>query len=196
MNKNCLVILSGMVKKDKKNEWKTYGVLGEELRIVAAKYLWDKNNDIFIIASGGKGQLKDIIDRPLAEVIRGELIKLGVNSKKIIKESKSNNTHEQLVKLPGLIKKYKFYNTSLISNEWHLPRIKAMVQNMVPGLKNLLFENKIKLIPAEKVLIKANPTKWETTIQKIRISKALGIRKKMENKGIEEILKGTYKSTQ
>ncbi len=195
MNKHCLVVLSGGARKNRNGEWKTYGILGDKFRIVAAHYLWNKDKNFFIVASGAKGELVNKIDEPLAEIIAQELTESGVKRKMIIKEPRSNNTHEQLLRLPGLIKKYKFGSTSIISNEWHLPRIMAMIENMVPDLKNILLKNEIKFVAAENVLLKADPRKWTTAIQKIRTSKAMKIRIDKEKKGIQNILSGTYKST-
>lgn len=193
--KKCLVILSGWAKKNKKGVWKTSGSSGVKLRITATKCLWDKDNSLFIVAAGKKGELVNIIDRPLAEIIAQELIELGVSKKMIIKEPKSDNTYEHLVNLPGLIKKYKFDDISIISNEWHLPRIKIMIEHMFPKLKNLMSTKKLKLIAAEDILIKSDPKKWSAKIQRIRTSKAYRAKVKEENKGIQDILKNRYKST-
>jgi len=193
--KKCLVVLSGWAKKNKKGVWKTSGPLGVKLRVTAAKCLWDKDRDLFIIASGKKGDLVNIVDRPLAEIIAHELMGLGVSEKKIIKEPNSDNTYEHLVNLPGLIRKHKFENISIISNEWHLPRIKTMIEFMTPDLKNLLSNNKIKLVSAESVLIKNDPKEWASKIYKIRASKAFAARIRRENRGIQDIINSRYKST-
>lgn len=193
--KKCLVILSGWAKKNKQGVWKTSGRLGDEFRITAAKYLWDKNKDLFIVASGKKGGLSSVIDKSLAEIIYQELVSLGVDKKIIIKEPGSNNTQEQLARLPGLVKKYKFDNITIISNEWHLPRIKALIEHMVPELKKLFSKKIVKLLAAEKVLVKASPNKWTPRIQKIRSDKAFGLMASKEKRGIQDILNGRYKST-
>lgn len=193
--KKCLVVLSGWAKKNKKGVWKTSGPSGVKLRVTAAKCLWDKDRDLFIIASGKKGDLINIIDRPLAEIIAQELVGLGVCKEKIIKEPNSDNTYEHLVNLPSLIKKYKFGNILIISNEWHLARIKTMIEFMTPDLKNLLSNNKIKLVSAENILIKDDPKRWKPKIHKIRASNAFAVRIKRENRGIQDIINSRYKST-
>jgi len=193
--KKCLVVLSGWAKKNKNGVWKTSGSSGVKLRITAAKHLWNKDKNLFIITAGKKGGLVNTIDKPLAEIISQELIELGVNKKMIIKESKSDNTYEHLVNLPKLIEKYKFDSVSIISNEWHLPRIKTMTECMFPELKILLADKKIELVAAEEVLVKAGPKKWTSKIQRIRASKAYKTMVREENKGIQDILNGRYKST-
>lgn len=194
--KNCLVILSGWAEKDKKEKWISSGLLGDNFRIIAAKYLWDKNKNLFIIVSGGKGQLSHIADmEPLAQIMAKELVELGIDRKIIIKESRSYNTYEQMIKLAGLIKKYKFDHISIISNKWHLPRIKALIENIVTGLKPLLLNNKIKLLSAEKVLLKNDQKKWGVIIKKIYANPRTRNRIKMEKQGIKDILNGKYKIT-
>jgi len=95
--KTAIVILGGGLKKDADGRWRTtnydesgdnFGVSGDRLRVVAANYLYKNNQEQLIIASGGKGQLKNIPGAPaVSEVLKRELIELGVPEEKIIEEN-------------------------------------------------------------------------------------------------------------
>lgn len=193
-SKKCLFILGGWAKKNKNGEWVSSGLCGDNLRVIAAKYLWDEDNDLFIITSGGKGKLSHITDmKPLAQIMAEELTKLGVKKNKIIKESVSYNTYEQLTKLEFLIKKSNFDKIDLISNEWHLPRVEALIKSMFPELKKLIFKKKIELISAEAIVLKKESKKWKPIIQKIHTTKRFKDQLRMEKNGVKDILNGEYK---
>jgi len=86
-----------------------------------------------IIASGGEATE----DRPsIASVLREELISLGVPKAWIIEEDPSENTHQQLEGVCRLIKERSIVEVRLISSEWHLPRIRAMIE-CSPALETL-----------------------------------------------------------
>lgn len=194
--KKGLFILGGWAKKNRNGEWISSGLCGDNLRVVAAKYLWGKDNDILIITSGGKGKLSHITDmKPLAQIMAEELIKLGVNRGKIIKESTSYNTYEQLLKLEMLITKSKLDKISVISNDWHLPRIEALIKNMFPRLRGLLSKKIIELVSAEGIVLRSEPKKWKPIIQKIRTSKKMDEQLRLERAGLKDILNGAYKIT-
>lgn len=106
---DSIAILGGILKKNKSgwhttsfNEGNDFEGVGDRLRVIAGRYLYDKviknNSDIFIIVSGGRGRLKSIKGVPtVAEVIKKELIELGVPSESIMQEDDSGNTFEQLL---------------------------------------------------------------------------------------------------
>jgi hypothetical protein len=201
-NKKAIVIMGGGLVKDKQTgEWRTtnyiegdnFGAMGDKLRVLAANYLFKEDSSQSIIASGGKGQLKDISDAPtVAEAIKNELIELGVPAGKIIKDEKSGNTWQQFVELKNIILRDGLEKINLISNGWHLPRIKAMIE-LDEVLSGLLQKNIIILKSAEEVLIANNPEKWSREIEDAYKSEAMKKRIALEEKGIREIKEGNYK---
>ena len=69
--KKVIIILSAGIKKDKDGEWvstdfiepKNFaGSLGGKVRVIAASYIYKDNPKNFIIASGGYGFDKNILD--------------------------------------------------------------------------------------------------------------------------------------
>jgi len=194
-----ILILGGILIKDK-NKWRTtnfndqgdnYGALGDRLRVLAGNLLFQKNQESMIIGSGGRGQLKGTRGAPtVASVIKSELIELGVPKEKIIIEDKSGTTYEQLLFNIKNIKKIGVGKIIIISNRYHLPRIKALIKYK-PRLQEFYGQNS-ELAEAEKVLILHNPQKWENKLASIYESQGLKDRISLEQKGIDDIKSGKY----
>lgn len=202
----AIAILGGGLKKDG-NKWRTtnfeegdkFGCLGDRLRVIAGSYLYrDRERggqNLLVIASGGRGQLEGIADAPtLAEVLSGELVEMGVPADKIYKEDQSGNTYQQLKELDNLVLTMGFMKFSIISNDYHLHRIRAMIE-LAPGLinlKNLLFNGGLSLESAEKIVLSCDP-RWEEIIKRAYASEAMKERIKLEERGVAQIKLGTYK---
>ena len=146
-----------------------------------------------LIASGGKGQYKDIPDCPtISEVIRKELIILGVPESKIMEDNESGNTHQQLKFIKSFVKSRGMDRVGIVSNEWHLPRIEAMMQHS-PYLEGLTRH--VELISGEKVALQHDSANWHTVINSANKSEGMQRRMAIEQKGIEDIKKGKYNFT-
>ncbi|MFH1523183.1 MAG: YdcF family protein, partial [Patescibacteria group bacterium] len=172
MNKTEAIIILGGGLKEENDKWRTtnfnegdnFGAMGDRLRVVAANYLYKNNPDIAIIASAGKGQYKNVPDAPtVSSVILNELIELGVPKEKIIKEENSGNTWQQLQETKKIIQEKNLNKIIIISNRYHLPRIKAMI-NKDELLNKLLDEGKIELQSAEEICLKYDEKKWNKII--------------------------------
>lgn len=203
---DAIVVLGGSLKKEG-NKWRTtnfnesdeFGCLGDRLRVVAGRYLYQDyqkfNPNLLVVASGGRGQLEKIKGTPtLAEVLRQELAALGVSSDKIILESKSANTYQQLRELAKLSVKSRFQKIVIISNQYHLPRIKAMIEYS-GGLKILqrkLSGKNLVLESAEKNVLRHNRSAWQGIIERAYKSEQMESRVKLEKQGVEQIKSGTY----
>lgn len=199
-NKEAIIILGGGLANDH-GQWRTtgfdegesFGAMGDRLRVEAAYILYKKNPELLIISSGSQGQYKNIPDVPtLAEVIKRELMDLGVPERLISKEDQSANTLQQLQALKTVINEKNLTNLFIISNQYHLPRLRAMIEKD-DYLQSMLKKEEIKLISAEEVLIDHNPVKWQEFISKAYQSKAMKNRIIMEKKGVQQIKDGTYK---
>lgn len=198
--KTAIVILGGGLVKDN-GIWRTtyldegtdLGALGDRLRVEAAYVLYSKNPEILLIPSGGKGMYKDIPDAPtVAEVMKRELLELGVPEKNIIKEEESSNTWQQLQKLEDLISTEGLSKVFILSNRYHMLRIQAMIEKD-NALCALLGEGKIKAVSAEDVLIEHDPSIWKEQIDDAYQSKGMKQRTAMEEQGVCHIQSGTYK---
>lgn len=165
----------------------TFGALGDRLRVEAAALLYQENPDAVLIASGGKGQLKDNSDAPtISSVIKKELIELGVPAARIIEEDVSGNTWQQLQQLKALIQQRSARSVLIISNEWHLPRVKAMIE------KDSAIEI-LQCVSAEEILIERDAARWKSFIAMAYQSDDIRKRIELEMKGVEDIRKGTYR---
>jgi len=204
------------MKKGSDGKWRTlmsldegddFGASCDRLRVVAANYLYQDNPNLLIVASGGRGQFRDIPDSPpVAAIVKKELIEMGVPEKAILEEAGSNNTFEQLKEIKKLVAQEKFGKIGILSNEWHLPRIKAMVENF-PELKDIGVLCQITrstrdisgilpvidFLPAEDILLKYDREKWREIIDSIRASEEIKKRIGTEQKGVGDIKAGRYK---
>lgn len=203
-NQKIIVVLGGALKKDV-GGWRTtnfdegdnFGLSGDRLRVVAASFIIKSlnNNNFLVIASGGKGQYRNIPGAPnLSAVVKKELIALGVPADKIVEENKSNNTYEQLMELKKMIKARKLQEVIIISNKHHLPRIKVMIQYDAE-LKQMSRQVNIglKLVAAEDIILKYEPSRWKKVVAKAFASQAMKQRIKLEKQGVAQIKNGTYK---
>lgn len=188
-----------------KGKWRTtnfnekgdkFGALGDRLRVVAAGYLYKNNPDLIIIASGGRGQVKIGNKEPaVATVIAEELKKLKVPADKIIKEAKSKNTGGQLAVIQKIAADKNISKLIIISNKYHLPRLKAMVNNFseLESLKKRFGGKQLIFRSAEAIALKYDKEKWRQTIKNAYESEAIKRRISREKKGVRDIKKGEYK---
>ena len=201
LKKKIIVIFGGSLIEDKGGHWRTtrfnegddFGALGDYLRVAAAGYMHTNEHNLNFLACGGKGQLKNIYSAPfISEVVKQELINLGVPKNQIETEKKSSTTYEQLAELSKYVKNKKLKNLGIISNEHHLPRIKYMIK-FGPKLRALKKMPSLKLISAEKICLQYDFPKWSKEIKKAYVSKAMKQRIKVEKQGINDLKKGRYK---
>lgn len=204
MDKKAIIIISAGVKKNKNGFWSNtdltekddkLGASGGKLRVIAASYLYREKPDYFLIASGGRGyDIKDkSLNRPdLSQITKNELEKLGLPENKIIVENNSNTTFEQLKEFKKIILKLKLESVTIVSNIYHLPRLKAMI-NKDLVLNGYLAAGKINLVSAEKILLKQNHKKWEKIIEEAYSSAWMRARIKKEKQGIKDLKNNKYK---
>ena len=200
-----IAVIGGGLAKDRRGGWRTtrfsdrgdaYGALGDRLRVLAAAALWRKNKTALVVALGGKGQLSGIKGAPpVARVIKGELVAMGVPVKQIITEQKSGTTHESLFALKNFLKKSDIKKVCLISNQYHLPRIKIMIKNL-PELQAIFSVHQVKPTAAEEILVTQEPGVWKKKIALAYRSKKMTKRLVLEEKGIKDLKSGRYKFRQ
>jgi hypothetical protein len=200
--KEAIAVIGGCIRRDEKGEWHTtgfnepgdnFGVTGDNIRVIAGSYLYQDNPEQLVIACGGRGQLEKIEGSvPVSAVIKKELMELGVPKEKIIEESESGNTFEQLRKLKEIAEKMKLEKINIISNRYHLPRIEAMIKSF-PELNGLSGSTKVKFIEAEGIVNEHEREKWETIIKNAYGGEEMKKRILSEQKGLDDIRKGEYR---
>lgn len=200
---NAIVVLAGGIKQDTSGRWEstdltakdsTQGAPGGKLRVFAGAELAGQYPEAIVIASGGKGYdvLKDAPkDRPfLAEILRDELVGSGVPESRIVLETNSHTTYQQLQQLELLVQQQALHNVVVVSNRWHLPRIETLLAMKFPALRA-----RIELASAEEILLEADPMRWGAAIARAYSSAFMAERIAREERGIAQIKNGTYDFT-
>ena len=195
-NARALVVLGGSIWPGPNGDkWQTngldapgdaFGLTLDRFRVIAASLL--ARDGGIVIASGGEAT---DAQPSIASVIEEELIALGVADWQVVKEEKSASTYQQLVALKEIIREHALTCVRFISNEWHLSRIRAMVE-CAPGLEHLACII-VEYVPAEATLLERDTLEWGATITVMRADPRLPSRLALEARGEAQIRAGTYK---
>lgn len=195
---NLLIILGGHAVKEK-GRWRStyfterdqFSCLGDYVRPIAAALLYQKNPHLEISICGTTRKQGWPGTVP---IIQRELLQLGVPENRITTIGRGVSTFWQLVRSQKQIQKRDAAQTSLISNRYHLPRIKAMIKNLpdLSFLKTMLQKQRLRLIAAEDILILKQPREWKKPIEQFYRSPQAKERIKLEKRGIQEIKTGQY----
>ncbi len=198
----ALAVFGGSMIRDL-NSWRltrfqekdNFGIVGGYIRTIAAALLFKEEPEALVIASGGRGQFSKIPDAPtIASLIKRDLISRGVPENRIITEERSGNTFQQLIKLQAVAAIRNFQEFKIISNRYHLPRIKAMIKTVekLSFLKRLLDNQRLFLVSAEEVLLARQPEQWEKIINQAYQSKGMAERILLEQEGVRQLEAGEY----
>lgn len=198
--KKAIAVLGAGMRQDETGRWSTvgfreggdkFGLTNDRFRVNAAHYLWEDDKQSVIIASGGVGQREDTLGAPpLSQIIKRELMELGVPETSIIEESGSGNTYQQLLAIEKMVQDGSADEVSIISNNYHLERIQAMI-HFAPGIVFLLKHS--MLFGAEDVLLNHNPIKWAKVIKEAEESPEMVERVRLEAQGTAQIKNRTYR---
>ena len=123
-----------------------------------------------------------------AEVMRNELIFLGVNENRIILEQVSTNLTSQLKESINISKKNNWMNVLFLTSEFHVARTQLMV-NMI-----LFDQLTVEIVSSESILI-ANDKNFLEEFKKIKKTKNYLKRIKNERSGIKALKEGFYFSS-
>lgn len=197
---DAIVVLAGGIKQDTSGRWIStdlsaeddkLGAPGGKLRVLATAVLATEYPTAVVIASGGKGAdiSKDVPEnRPsLAKILCDELLESGVSRDRIMLEEKSNTTYQQLQGLEDLIQKQGWQSVMIITNRYHLTRLRVMIDMKFPQL--VAFT---ELISAEDILLRADEMRWKTVLTEAYESAFMAERAAKEEKGVLQIRNGTY----
>lgn len=197
---NAIVVLAGGIKQDTSGHWESTSLTagdsaqsapGGKLRVLAGAVLAGQYPEAIVIASGGKGY--DVPndapkDRPfLAEILRDELVESGVPKSRIVLETNSHTTYQQLQQLELLVQQQALHKVVIVSSRWHLPRIETML-----AMKFSELRTSVELVSAEEILLEADPMRWGAVIAGAYSSAFMTERIVKEDRGIAQIKNGTY----
>lgn len=172
-----------------------FGVLGDRLRVLAGHCLWKHDPRITLWLLGGRGQCAELPQAPpVAQAMRQELRALGVPSDVIRTEEASGTTYRQLLALQDIIAEHTAAHIAIVSNAWHLPRIRAMLERADPlaALRSLMAGGDVGLVAAEDVLTADDPAQWRDYVQSVYAQEGLRRRITLEAEGVRQIRAGSY----
>lgn len=197
---DAVVILSGGIRQDPSGKWMSTdfsveddrnGAPGAIYRVRAGAVLARKHPHARIIATGGLGY--DVppgtpSERPfLAEILQNELIEAGVAPARIMLETKSQTTHQQLRELGVLARAHGWKSVCIVTSRWHIPRTKALLEMKVPELIPL-----VTFSSAEEILIGEARDPWEDLFLRVYAEPYMQERIAREKKGIADLRAGVY----
>ena len=93
-------------------------------------------------------------------------------------------------------KKWNNVSAVIISNEYHLRRIETMINSYkeLHDLNARISFGRLKILSAEKICINNDAQQWKQIIDESYQSDAMKDRILLEERGVEDILNGRYKS--
>ena len=119
----------------------------------------------------------------VACVVQSELEQLGVGRSRILLLEDTRKTYQELKELAVLMER-GYDEAIIVSNEWHLPRVKAMLKHVpVP---------RVRLLSAEEVLLTHDAEAWRGRIGRMRADPRIAERIALEKKGVEDLEAGRY----
>jgi len=174
---------NGKLRSTSVDEADAFGTLFGEARVIAtaelAKYFIDAK--VITTSVGAHGELTT------AAVLREELIKLSISSERIILEEKSTNSLTQIRETLKIALENKWKNIVFVTNEYHLNRVRAMYEYLVYKDEDI----KVLFIGAESILPHRDPS-FIKIIEEMKKTDAYQNRIKNEERGIKDIINGTY----
>lgn len=199
-NRKVIVVLAGGVSRGGALGWRSsvfgekadISIAGSYVRVAAAALLWRQDPSAVIVTSGGRGQA-DTVFPPglsLSTIMKQELAELGVPASVILEESRSGNTYQQLLAIVELATQNHWLDISIVSSRFHLPRIQAMVE-CLSGLE--VLRPITSYIPAEDVVLAAEPDKWREPINTAYGSDEFAEIISSEERGTAQVRSGEYK---
>ena len=201
-NSSAILILGGSLFRNEDGTWRTtmwsdegksnFAVLGDRLRVIAGALLYEHHEGDVILVSGGVGVLVGTGAPPVADVLKKELVELGIPDDAILTDRESGITWTQLQALKRFIAHHGFKRCIIVSNAYHLPRVVAMIEHD-KELQQLFREGILTLRSAEDVLLQYHPDQWQDVVSASKESLLMKQLEASEAKGVENIKNGNYK---
>ena len=160
----------------------TFGTLGGYERVRATAELANRFPVACIVTTSRhtKGE-----PPTLAGVMAQELVNLGISRERIILEEISTNTASALRSSLQLAAQKGWKEIILVSNEYHMPRIKAFYEQEKSPVK-------AEFVSAEAVLITAD-SNFKEVFGRVKKTSAYAERLAAEQRGIEALHRGEYR---
>ena len=130
---DCIVVLSGGVLS-RIPPRPTIEVAAAGNRVLYGAHLFRQGKAPLIFCTGNVAT-GGIATRPAAEDMAELLELMGVPKEVILKETKSENTHEHAINLFPLFKEHGFKRVLLVTSALHMPRSIATFRRLCPGIE-------------------------------------------------------------
>lgn len=189
------IVIIGAYPYLKDGVWRTSGIddpgdhagaTFDRFRILAGATLARRHPDALLILSGGAQPGAD----SCAVVARRELVELGINENRMVLEERSRSVHQQLYEIGTIAKMRHLRHLLLVTNEWHHPRLRAMIEH-APKLE-MWQKLEWERVDAEQVMLESGNTEWATMVATERVHPKLAERITMEEQGVRQVIDGTY----
>jgi hypothetical protein len=193
----ALAPLGGLPYKGTDGKWRTndldgpgdkHGLTLDRFRVIATAMLYQANPKQLVFCIGDPPDAKTSMPSG-AKIVQTELEELEVLELDM-RWIEAKTTHRQLIGLCAKISWHNLRRIDLISNEWHLGRIRAMI-DCSPHL-HALRSIDWRAVAAEEVMLKHDYPTWAPVIQQARDDPKTAERIKLEQKGQMQMYAGTY----
>lgn len=153
----------------------------ERVEAAWALYSMAKGASFFFILSGA-GKVSSLMAR--------ELIVRGVPKKRLIEESQSSSTQEQLRSCTVIAQRWQWQpeKIGILAPWWHLPRIAAMMLNRGPEVYPFAL-GKTALLAVERILYAHDVKRWKPYFYHLEAS--MMFRYMRELRGVAQLLAGS-----
>lgn len=176
---------------------------GAIIRVAAAAVVAKINTDIPVIV-GGKYPSDE--KKAPAEIIAAELQYAGVPDERVICDRENLDTISEIIGLIKIAQLTNSTNIGVLTNEYHIPRIEAIIKNLewllfdedrdpdfLAGLEKLRNGDiNIDLVSAEEVIKNTPPTVYDREIVPALESEEMKRRVASEKRGINDLNAGNY----
>lgn len=197
---DVLYMLTGWLVHGK-NGWRTttfseensQDAFGDRLRVEATACLFHSGKAPLVVVSGSAGRIMGGAP-PGAEIAAHELEELGVPAGSIVSDAKSGSTFAQLITLAAMAAKRNWRCVMVVSNRYHLSRVRAMIECAEPlsFLAELSRKGDLVLQSAEEVLLESGDD-WKRLILQAYESERMQEIIAKEEQGVRDIRAGHYR---
>lgn len=191
MTPDAIFILSAGIKKDATGEYvptdysdrDAFGTLGGIERVRAAAVLAKQFPNAVLVTTS-----KTMTGEPPthASIYANALSRLGVLENRILREEQSTTTGNGVAMALNLTHKRNWGHIAFLSNEYHLPRVRAFWEQ-IPGPKP-----HAEFVSAENILMEEDPS-FNAIFNALKKTQAYQERLIAEARGIEAFALGTYR---
>jgi uncharacterized SAM-binding protein YcdF (DUF218 family) len=198
---DVVVVLGGNIRKTKSGRWVTTSytegkekAIGAHARMIAAAQLYKEGKAKKFIVSTGQSVLiegESEIDKSSpteAEIMKKEMVRLGIPDEDIILEDKSDSTLANTKESAKIIRAMDFKRIGLLTSFWHLERAMVMFE-----AQRLDIEGRSIIPLSADDIVAAKSRRHKMVVDEMENSPTIKKRLESETEGIKAFKDGAYK---